>query len=325
MADPKRSPVKKQMSKTSLEQSLSMISAPKQAPITIYPGPHKELATLSKADLEIAQRLENLKQTPEKVPSEDEMAARLAQLKGLPQNSTRMSAAAAAYSRPETRTRVEQSKDLLTQVMEEVYLDSKVPDPCVEIEGRLAKLKGVDSPAKSTKVSHAPVSFAWPHEEDIGEDVSNMNLDEVELLMKRAEKEASSEASKAIAGLHSDPDISQAIALATKKKEEKKKGKKDSSEGGSNKLGLEKISGSDEDSDSQGPGKIDAAQEQKEIQRIIDMYVKQNSERKKKKKKKLREAAAAKLDDDSDLELSDDSLLTSESTSEDEKYSDLSD
>lgn len=48
MADPDRNPLKKQLSKSSLEKSLQMISTPQQAPITIYPGPKAGMATMSK-------------------------------------------------------------------------------------------------------------------------------------------------------------------------------------------------------------------------------------------------------------------------------------
>lgn len=70
------------------------------------------------ADLEIAQRLENLRRSDtENLPTEEEMASRLAQLKGLPSDHySRTSAASAAYQRPDQRTDVEKTQDLLSQV-----------------------------------------------------------------------------------------------------------------------------------------------------------------------------------------------------------------
>lgn len=69
------------------------------------------------ADLEIAQRLEHLRQSQnEELPTEEEMASRLANLKGLPTNHYTSSSMAGAYSCPDTRTQGQQADDLLTQV-----------------------------------------------------------------------------------------------------------------------------------------------------------------------------------------------------------------
>lgn len=51
MTDPDRNPLRKQLSKTSLEKGLQMISPPQQAPITIYPGPSAGMAKLSKVSV----------------------------------------------------------------------------------------------------------------------------------------------------------------------------------------------------------------------------------------------------------------------------------
>lgn len=51
MGDTDRNPLRKQLSKSSLEQSIQMIATPQQAPITIYPGPSAGIANLSKVRL----------------------------------------------------------------------------------------------------------------------------------------------------------------------------------------------------------------------------------------------------------------------------------
>lgn len=68
------------------------------------------------ADIEIADRLEKLRKTHvEEVPTEEEMALRLAKLKGL-QSDHYTKPSNHAYLPPDLRTQVEKSEDLLKQV-----------------------------------------------------------------------------------------------------------------------------------------------------------------------------------------------------------------
>lgn len=60
MGDKDRNPLRKQLSKTSLEQSLQMIATPQQAPITIYPGPSAGIANLSKVQSGLLNRFFHL-------------------------------------------------------------------------------------------------------------------------------------------------------------------------------------------------------------------------------------------------------------------------
>lgn len=69
------------------------------------------------ADLEIAQRLESLRKSQtDRLPTEEEMASRLAHLKGLPADHYTKASAVATYQHPDIRTQSQKTDDLLSQV-----------------------------------------------------------------------------------------------------------------------------------------------------------------------------------------------------------------
>lgn len=357
MSDPRHNPLNRQESKSSLEQTLRMLNPPQQAPITIYPGPSSSNANLSKADLEIAQRLESLrKRHNENIPTEEEMASRLAQIKGLPSDHYNRQQTA-AYQRPDTRTNIERSDDLLAQVMSEVAIDASVPKSEDEIEARLARLRGDEhSRGGASAVGHLegavalppptaansiPRSYAAPSQSrmdnSIGDDLDDMTLDEVEAVMAAASQEATNSAQHSLGQLEADRELAAAVAVAAASNRDKKK----------KHHRKHRKSGDKHDTDSddsidlniEGGKSLDAVKEQEEVQRIIDMYTKR-AQKKKERKKKQKEAAAAAavaaggagggavggavggvVDSDSDLEMSSLSDLSSES----EKFSDSSD
>ncbi|XP_064093185.1 uncharacterized protein LOC135205859 isoform X2 [Macrobrachium nipponense] len=329
MDDSNRKQLKKQSSKTSLEQSLKMISPPQQAPITIYPGPSSSLAALSKADLDLAHRLENLRKShAEVIPTEEEMASRLAQLKGLPSDHYHKTQnSGASYVKPDGRTQNQKVEDLLEQVMGEVALDEHAPKPEEELEVRLARLRGNDV---SSLQAHGAMPLP-PHtyqsqsggDAALSEDLGNISMDEVEAFMHAAEKEASSSAAQAVVDLEADWKLAQAVAQATRKKEKKGSKKKSKGPTGDHDTSDEerhsKSYGSD--IDIEGGKAIDAVTEQEEVQRIIDMYTKRAQLKKEKKRKKEEAAAEAGAvggqDSDSDIEVSSESDLSPES----EKFS----
>jgi len=343
MSDPLRNPLDRQQSSSSLEQTLRMLNPPQEAPITIYPGPSSSNANLSKADLEIAQRLESLrKRHNENIPTEEEMASRLAQIKGLP--SDHYNQPQAAYQRPDIRTNVERTDDLLTQVMSEVAIDASVPKPEDELEARLARLRGDEhhrggsSTAQlegavglppPTAANCIPRSYAAPSQSrmdnSIGDDLDDLTLDEVEAVMAAASHEATASAQQSLGQLNADRELSAAVAIAASNRDKKKKHRK-------HKSGDKHDTDSDDSIDLkiEGGKSLDAVKEQEEVQRIIDMYTKR-AQKKKERKKKQKEAAAAAaaadgavggvVESDSDLEMSSLSDLSSES----EKFSDSSD
>lgn len=327
MTDPDRNPLKKQLSKSSLEKSLQMISPPQQAPITIYPGPAAGMANLSKADLEIAQRLENLRKSHiAEVPTEEEMASRLAHLKGLPEDH--YVKPSIVHQQPDTRTDGQKADDLVAQAMSEVSLEAKVAKADDELEARLARLRGEEAQAKGAAALPSAAYPMSPHaraDATLGEDLDDMSMDEVEALMKAAEKEAHTGAEKALGELQADPELAGAVAQATRRKE---KGRQKKSKGSKGKKGESsdeerhsKSYDSDIDLEIEGGKAIDAVTEQEEVQRIIDMYTKRAMLKKEKKKQKKEAAAAAAGqggavggdDSDSDIEVDSESDLTSES------------
>lgn len=333
MTDPDRNPLKKQLSKTSLEKSLQMISPPQQAPITIYPGPRAGMATMSKADLEIAQRLENLRKSHiDELPTEEEMASRLAHLKGLPPDH--YNKPSIVHQPPDTRTDGQKADDLISQAMGEVALDEKMAKADDELETRLARLRGEEAQARGA-IARPPAAFpSSPNaraDDTLGEDLDDMSMDEVEALMKAAEKEASSGAAMALGELQADPELAGAVAQATRRKEkgrQKSKSSKGKKGESSDEERHSKSYDSDIDLEIDGGKAIDAVTEQEEVQRIIDMYTKRAQLKKEKKRKKKEAAAAAAAqggavaavggdDSDSDIEVSSESDLTSES----EKFS----
>ncbi|XP_042236437.1 uncharacterized protein LOC121875807 [Homarus americanus] len=329
MSDQDRNPLKKQLSKSSLEKSLQMISPPQQAPVTIYPGPSAGMANLSKADLEIAQRLQNLRKSQsDNVPTEEEMASRLAHLKGLPADHYAKTSTV-AYQPPDARTQGQRTDDLLSQVMEEVSLDSRVPNQDDELEARLARLRGEESRPSQPQGAMALPSAAYlansqvRAEVSLGEDLDDMSIDEVEALMQAAEKEAQASAEKSVGELQADPELAGAVAQATRKKEKKGRQKKSKGTSGGSSDEERHSKSFDSDLEIEGGKAIDAVTEQEEVQRIIDMYTKR-AQLKKEKKKKKKEAAAAAMggavggdDSDSDIEVSSVSDLSSDS----EKFS----
>ncbi|KAG7176438.1 Abscission/NoCut checkpoint regulator-like [Homarus americanus] len=305
MSDQDRNPLKKQLSKSSLEKSLQMISPPQQAPVTIYPGPSAGMANLSKADLEIAQRLQNLRKSQsDNVPTEEEMASRLAHLKGLPADHYAKTSTV-AYQPPDARTQGQRTDDLLSQVMEEVSLDSRVPNQDDELEARLARLRGEESRPSQPQGAMALPSAAY---------LANSQA---------AEKEAQASAEKSVGELQADPELAGAVAQATRKKEKKGRQKKSKGTSGGSSDEERHSKSFDSDLEIEGGKAIDAVTEQEEVQRIIDMYTKR-AQLKKEKKKKKKEAAAAAMggavggdDSDSDIEVSSVSDLSSDS----EKFS----
>ena len=80
---------------------------------------------------------------PENDQSEDEIRARLAKLKGIPEAAISSSSQNVLVSKPVKPSPL-QEKDLLEQMQAEIELEKNMPDPDEELEQRLARLKGVD-------------------------------------------------------------------------------------------------------------------------------------------------------------------------------------
>ena len=142
---------------SSLERCIDNLEAPPlstpQNPITIYKGDLKIRTRslkkgLSLEDQEIADRLNRLHRdmkASENHPSDQELAARLAKLKGELSSSviSDNKSSSAFYCSSDNRESASQSEDLITAMTSEVIIDRKGLDPAKEIEKRLANLRGI--------------------------------------------------------------------------------------------------------------------------------------------------------------------------------------
>ncbi|KAB7504705.1 hypothetical protein Anas_08597 [Armadillidium nasatum] len=323
MSDPGRMPLHKQGSLSHIEQSLKIIpNPPSQAPVTIYPGPKAGNQNLSKADIEIADRLEKLRNSHvEEVPTEEEMALRLAKLKGL-QSDHYTKSTNYAYQPPDSRTQVEKSEDLLKQVMGEVALDSKVVKPEEEIQARLSTLRGqtkVDDSSTTSSLNSSSVLSSSASSEPRKHEKSLQ--DEIAALMRQAQSEVNN-ASSSVKLLKKDPTIRAALEEAASKRGKSVRSTDSTSS--------EELYSGDDDVDEREVGSSDnGAQpnqtEKDEVNRVVNLYT--HKVRRRKEKRKLRALKQKEKKNktgsssSSDRELSD-SDLDSQPTSESEKLSD---
>lgn len=92
---------------------------------------------------QLADRLKSLesdyKKTWPKLKTDEEIAARLNEIQGRPSTSKEP---IPAYKSPKSCTETEETDTLMQQFMEETALDSRLPKPELEIEARLARLRG---------------------------------------------------------------------------------------------------------------------------------------------------------------------------------------
>lgn len=125
---------------------LEALDGPPKPPVTIYraePRMRKLIEGLNSTDLEIVRRLEKLREerhAVKNVPTEDEIAHRLALLRG--QNADHpQSSSSKVYIAPDTRSAEQKTQDLLSQLQEEVEIDAKLPNPDDVIAERLNRLR----------------------------------------------------------------------------------------------------------------------------------------------------------------------------------------
>ena len=92
------------------------------------------------------------KSSMEAPPTDNEMAARLAKLKGVQQQVHKETSVHAGPP----KSQEEQTMDLLSQVGGEVKLDATMPKPEDEIAERLARLRGQDTVAVGSSIRGQP-------------------------------------------------------------------------------------------------------------------------------------------------------------------------
>lgn len=164
---------------------------PDQHPIKVYREDEmsKLKRGMSREDVALADRLQRL-QRKRSSATEDEMAERLAKLKGMDPN---IATKREPYAKPDLRGDTEKADDLYAQLTAQVELEKKMPKPEDEIAERLAKLKGIDpKTVKSKPESVEPEEFLkrLPKEEKKG-DVEEEENDEKDAmkLVKQLSKE----------------------------------------------------------------------------------------------------------------------------------------
>ncbi|KAE8739687.1 hypothetical protein FOCC_FOCC014781 [Frankliniella occidentalis] len=168
-------------------------------PVTIYrsePRMQKLMKGLSSTDLEIVRRLEKLREERQvkDVPSEDDIARRLALLRGqdIDQPSNKPTR---AYFAPDTRSGEQMTQDLFTQCREEVDLDAKISTPIDDIAERLNRLKDRGSSGQTP-----PISV-----KDTKENLQAITLDEIAQLLAQCKMEASASGRQ--------PDLATVVSL----------------------------------------------------------------------------------------------------------------
>jgi len=321
--------MKKQASISSFEQGLNIITAPPVVePITIYPGPSAKHANMPKADLELMNRLKQLKSEGD-LPSEAEVEQRLAKLKGLPADYYKKPGV--AFISSPAKTEHQQTEDLLAQMMDEnklqMHSDSMSQAADDELFKRLARIRGseVVGPAIGAEAPSLLDSPGMPPD-----------VTDVEALLQQAQKEMKKE---------------KEMKRGAKQRPTHQLGKHGGASGSCSSSEKERMSdSSDFDSTrrkvmtkrSMDRGDHDKmiTTEEEDVSRIVSMYMQKAQDRKQKKKKKMlkkktnsesdpKPADAAKLaqikcseakatDTDSSSELSEDEYTSS---SHDDKMS----
>ncbi|BFZ06839.1 hypothetical protein BsWGS_09878 [Bradybaena similaris] len=191
----------------------------------------EHLRRLSPADREIAMRLEKLKadDRPKEKVTDADLQSRLAQLKG----QHHVAEQKPMYKPPDSRTETQQVDDLIEQLIAEVDLDSKRPDPVREVEDRLARLRQADGSKSAIDNINLNQPDKGVHDvndlnkidkmgsigrgyskdgrniqmekggaSDIAED--EMGLEQIQQLMSQAAKEIELDAQKVMKGLQQD-------------------------------------------------------------------------------------------------------------------------
>ncbi|CAL1278662.1 unnamed protein product [Larinioides sclopetarius] len=169
----------------------------------------------NETDKDLAERLQKLKRDRVKAasPSESEIEERLAKLKGM--DPGRYKAPPIQVFRPtEKITTDEQASNLITQITEEVALDSRLVRPEDEIAARLARLRDepVPLPKRDTTEFNIPESFSPEKAEEMPVDVEYSMMQEVS-------RKFSEMACKDVKELNTDAEYKNLLFSMQKKKE----------------------------------------------------------------------------------------------------------
>ena len=166
-------------------------------------------------------------------PSSDQVRERLERLKGGRSLAGADTDQRPVYQPPDPRTQVEQSADLVSAVSAEVELESRLPvlTPEQDIEQRLARLRGEqfsvnNNSSSSASTRHSCNNYPDPMKylsdkpgvSDGYLDIENLDMDEVNKLMKEADDKMNDEARDAVKDLEKDKVIQDQLAKLRIKK-----------------------------------------------------------------------------------------------------------
>ncbi|KAF8773794.1 Abscission/NoCut checkpoint regulator like protein [Argiope bruennichi] len=169
----------------------------------------------NETDKDLAERLQKLKRDRVKAasPSESEIEERLAKLKGM--DPGKYKAPPIQVFRPtEKITAEEQASNLITQVSEEVALDSRLVKPEDEIAARLARLRDepIPPPKRKTEEFNIPPSLAPGETEE-------MPISDEYSMLHEESRNLSDQACKEVKKLNTDMEYKNLLSTMQKKKE----------------------------------------------------------------------------------------------------------
>jgi len=199
-------------------------------PITVYTGQNDNSRMgrlkrgLSKEDTIIADRLEKLKndrKSSTEIPSELEMAERLAALKGAPASRTSTAADERVLKgvKTDTRSDVERTDDLVAAITAEAAIDSRRQRPEDEVAERLARLKGEEyvPPARKASNDIDPSHFLSSQGSTSTDPVERANnMQDLCNVISKISVEAERDAKEAFDGYSQDTEMKEAVAKAGK-------------------------------------------------------------------------------------------------------------
>ena len=171
---------------------------------------------LSSEDQKLAARLRSLQEErSSSSPSSDQVRERLDKLKDVPPSQP---SGRALYEKPDSRSNLERSSDLLGAIKAEVELETRIApalSPDEDIERRLARLRGENSdsgprPRQQKQTLPDPKQFL-DTSEAAQPDLEKISVDDVNKLMQEVDKKMMLEAEKAMKDLEKDKAIQEQL------------------------------------------------------------------------------------------------------------------
>nr|ACO11410.1 Zinc finger FYVE domain-containing protein 19 [Caligus rogercresseyi] len=171
---------------------------------------------LSLEDQQIVNRLQRLheervslkkrrcSQPVEQQPCDDEIAQRLAKLRGQEGTQSSSKASSTPVQEPDKRTDVEKEEGLIQEAKDRIRLEANKPDPDAEIASRLAKLRGENAQKNDKEENEVKEFIKTSGDEEMEIDSSDVTATDIQEMAKKLSKEAQD----GLKDLSEDPEIS---------------------------------------------------------------------------------------------------------------------